>query len=105
MAERITGKVRWFNNSLGYGFVQPSSGGADVFVHYSNIEMEGYKTLTQDQVVEFEVGAIDKDGSVRSNAVQVRPLTPSEDPTSHLDIQGDGREDGRRDTNRSSDSR
>ncbi len=50
-----TGTVKWFNNSKGYGFVTPDSGDQDVFVHFSAIEMEGYKTLKEGQKVQFEV--------------------------------------------------
>jgi len=49
------GKVKWFNESKGYGFIEPDGGGRDVFVHYSAIQGEGYKTLSEGQVVEFEV--------------------------------------------------
>jgi len=50
-----TGIVKWFNNAKGYGFVTPDSGEQDVFVHFSAIDMEGYKTLKEGQRVEFEV--------------------------------------------------
>jgi cold shock protein len=50
-----TGKVKWFNESKGYGFIEPDGGGRDVFVHYSAIQGEGYKTLSEGQPVEFEV--------------------------------------------------
>ena len=50
-----TGTVKWFNNSKGYGFVTPDNGDQDVFVHFSAIEMDGYKTLKEGQKVEFEV--------------------------------------------------
>ncbi len=50
-----TGTVKWFNNAKGYGFVSPDGGDDDVFVHFSSIEMEGYKTLKEGQKVEFEV--------------------------------------------------
>lgn len=50
----ITGTVKWFNESKGYGFITPSDGSSDVFVHYSAIEGDGFKTLTEGQTVEFE---------------------------------------------------
>ena len=51
---KIQGKVKWFNNSKGYGFIG-RDGGPDVFVHYSAIKMEGFKTLQEGEAVEFEV--------------------------------------------------
>lgn len=51
---REQGVVKWFNASKGYGFIQRQSG-EDVFVHFSAIQMDGYKTLTEGQTVEFEV--------------------------------------------------
>jgi len=50
-----TGKVKWFNNAKGYGFILPDEGGDDLFVHYSSIEMDGYKTLKAGQNVLFEI--------------------------------------------------
>jgi CspA family cold shock protein len=49
-----TGKVKWFNDSKGYGFIEQEAG-EDVFVHYSAIQEEGFKTLKEGQEVEFEV--------------------------------------------------
>lgn len=51
---RETGKVKWFNDSKGYGFITRDSG-PDVFVHHSAIEGSGFRTLAEDQEVEFEV--------------------------------------------------
>jgi cold shock protein len=51
---RLQGKVKWFNNTKGYGFIG-QDGGPDVFVHYSAIEMDGFKTLQEGDTVEFEV--------------------------------------------------
>jgi CspA family cold shock protein len=50
-----TGKVKWFNNSKGFGFILPDSGGTDLFAHYSAITMDGYKTLKAGQTVTFDV--------------------------------------------------
>ena len=54
MAEKKQGKVKWFNNSKGYGFIEQPDGG-DVFVHYSAIQGQGFKTLDEGQTVEFEL--------------------------------------------------
>ncbi len=51
---RETGRVKWFNNSKGYGFIERSQGG-DVFVHHTAIQAEGYRTLEEGQSVEFTV--------------------------------------------------
>lgn len=51
----ITGTVKWFNSSKGFGFIEPQDGSADVFVHYSAIEGGGYKSLSEGQTVTFEV--------------------------------------------------
>ena len=50
-----TGTVKWFNAEKGFGFISPSDGSADVFVHYSAITVDGYKTLEEGQKVEFGV--------------------------------------------------
>lgn len=55
MNERQTGTVKWFKGDLGYGFIAPSTGGKDLFVHHSAIQMDGYKTLSEGQRVTFAV--------------------------------------------------
>ena len=50
------GTVKWFNATKGYGFIKPDDGGEDLFVHQSEIEMQGYRDLKEGQRVEFEVG-------------------------------------------------
>lgn len=69
MAERETGTVKWFNNSKGYGFLT-SADGKDVFVHFSSITAEGYKSLEEGQKVEFEI----TDGEKGPQAQNVRPI-------------------------------
>ncbi|MEZ5145384.1 MAG: cold-shock protein [Acidimicrobiales bacterium] len=63
-----SGKVKWFNAEKGYGFIQ-RDGEADVFVHYSAIQSDGYRTLEEGQVVEFELANGDKG----PHALDVRP--------------------------------
>ena len=53
--ERMTGTVKWFSNEKGFGFITPEDGGQDVFVHYSAIQSDSYKTLEEGQTVTFEV--------------------------------------------------
>ena len=66
MSDTKQGTVKWFNNAKGYGFITPSDGGKDLFVHMSSIIMEGYKTLAEDQEVDYEVGESDR-GPVAQN--------------------------------------
>jgi len=51
---KLTGKVKWFNDSKGYGFIE-QEGGRDIFVHYTAIEGDGFKSLAEGQKVEFEI--------------------------------------------------
>ncbi|HZQ29216.1 MAG TPA: cold-shock protein [Acidimicrobiales bacterium] len=64
-----TGTVKWFNAEKGYGFISQSDG-ADVFVHFSAIQMNGYKVLEEGQQVEFEV----QEGPKGLQAASVRPV-------------------------------
>ena len=66
MSDTKQGTVKWFNNAKGYGFITPSDGGKDLFVHMSSIVMEGYKTLAENQEVDYEVGESDR-GPVATN--------------------------------------
>jgi CspA family cold shock protein len=50
-----TGKVLWFNNAKGFGFIRSNTDENDIFVHHSAIQAEGYRTLEEDQIVEFEI--------------------------------------------------
>jgi len=72
----LTGRVKWFNAGKGYGFLIPDAPlpgktkATDIFVHYSNITMDGFKTLNEGQAVTFEVG----DGKGGAQAIKVVPL-------------------------------
>ncbi len=67
MAERVTGTVKWFNSGKGYGFIE-REGGPDVFVHFSAIQAEGFRTLEEGQRVEFTIEQGQK-GPQASNVV------------------------------------
>lgn len=73
---KVTGTVRWFSNARGYGFIAPDDGGRDIFVHFSNVQMKGYKHLKENWVVEFELGHIEGKGP---NALNVMILSGPEE--------------------------
>jgi CspA family cold shock protein len=64
------GTVKWFNATKGFGFIAPEGGGNDVFVHQSDIQVQGYRELTEGQKVEFEV----QPGQKGPKAANVRPV-------------------------------
>jgi cold shock protein len=55
-----TGKIKWFNDAKGFGFVTPDDGSKDVFVHFSSIQGEGFKSLAEGDKIEFDVQESDK---------------------------------------------
>lgn len=55
-----TGKVKWFNDQKGYGFITPDDGGKDLFCHHTSIKAEGFRSLSEGQKVSFEVAQSDK---------------------------------------------
>ena len=67
---RTTGTVKWFNDSKGFGFITPEGGAEDVFVHFSAIKGDGYKSLNDGQAVELEVTK----GPKGLQAAEVKPL-------------------------------
>jgi CspA family cold shock protein len=65
-----SGTVKWFNDSKGYGFIAPEDGSKDVFVHFSNIAGDGFKTLNEGAKVEYEV----REGAKGPEALNVTPV-------------------------------
>ena len=65
-----TGVVKWFNNSKGYGFITPDEGSKDLFVHFSNISGDGFKSLTEGARVEFD----EREGQKGPEATNVIPV-------------------------------
>ena len=68
-----TGKVKWFNDTKGFGFITPDEGGKDLFCHHSEIQAEGYRSLAEGQAVEYEAMQDTKG----PKATKVRPITGS----------------------------
>ena len=66
----MTGTVKWFDSGKGYGFISNDVGGEDVFVHFSAIQIDGFKTLKDGQKVTFDVEDDTKNGKLRATNVQ-----------------------------------
>lgn len=71
------GVVKWFNDAKGFGFIQPEGGGADVFAHFSAVQMDGFRTLKQGSRVVFEV----VQGPKGNLAQNIRPLAEASSAT------------------------
>ena len=69
----VTGTVKWFNESKGFGFITPDNGGEDLFAHFSAIQARGFKTLKENQKVSFDVTTCPKG----KQATNIRPLDQS----------------------------
>ncbi|MCA3131711.1 MAG: cold-shock protein [Betaproteobacteria bacterium] len=65
-----TGTVKWFNDAKGFGFIKPDGGGEDLFAHFSAIQSKGFKTLKENQKVEFEI----VQGPKGKQATNIRPM-------------------------------
>jgi CspA family cold shock protein len=65
-----TGTVKWFNETKGFGFIKPDDGGADLFAHYSGIKSKGFRTLKENQKVEYQV----QQGQKGPQAVEINVL-------------------------------
>ena len=65
-----TGKVKWFNDTKGFGFIRPDDGGGDVFVHISAVEKSGLRTLKEEQTIEYELYTDERHG--KTSAVDLK---------------------------------
>jgi CspA family cold shock protein len=74
-----TGKVKWFNDQKGFGFISPEGGGKDIFVHHSVIEGQGFRTLQDGESVEYEA----EDGPKGSKATRVRRTADAPQEAAH----------------------
>lgn len=74
------GTIKWFSNAKGFGFILPSNGEGDIFVHYSSINVEGYKTLKAGQKVSYET----ERGEKGLHAVNITPVSLDDNPKSSV---------------------
>lgn len=80
-----TGKVKWFNNAKGYGFIRPDTGGEDLFVHYSYICMDGYRSLKAGQQVTYD----EREAPKGLHAVNINVIGIDQDSTSEHETLAD----------------
>lgn len=66
----MQGKVKWFNDQKGYGFITPDDGSPDVFVHHSAIQAQGFRSLSENQAVQFDLNQTDK-GPKAANVIKL----------------------------------
>jgi cold shock protein len=69
------GRVKWFNDAKGFGFIEPEAGGGDVFAHFSAIQMEGFRTLKQGSRVSYEL----VQGAKGDQAQNIQPIPETQD--------------------------
>ena len=81
-----SGTVKWFNNAKGYGFIVPEGGGEDLFAHFSAVNMDGYKTLSAGDQVQFDITVGDK-GPQATNSVSsaAAPQESAAPPNTHTE--------------------
>ncbi|MGB0941836.1 MAG: cold shock domain-containing protein [Marinomonas sp.] len=79
------GRVKWFNNAKGYGFIVSDSFDEDLFTHYSSIMIDGYKTLKAGQAVTFETSP----GKQGMHAVDITPITDDQTDLNHIQVNGE----------------
>ncbi len=72
----MLGRVKWFDAKKGFGFIAPTDGGPEIFVHHSQISMDGYRQLCENQEVSYESSV---NGSGKSQAINVKPMSPFRD--------------------------
>lgn len=80
MSDRQSGTVKWFNDAKGFGFIEPEGGGADVFAHFSAVQMDGFRTLKQGSRVSFDL----VQGPKGSLAQNIRPASAEPAATAEL---------------------